>query len=243
VKSALIVLNIILALLLGRLVFDIVDYSTEGSSAGTKQRVVKKSKSKNKGNAKGSAAEEEKKSFSAEEQKQIIVENDVFNPLRSPNSLSRGRNDIDMKLIGIFTVGETSGAIIVQSKIERQVNPFMPQAVSNPSGGGGVQRFSSIVGYSSATNRQYVKVGDTLLNGYTLVEVSRNRAVLTRGGEKMELELQSPSQSSGLSSRTSRQRRMSTSEQLQQAQMATQVQMLRLMRQMQGGNRSSRGGR
>lgn len=37
--------------------------------------------------------------------------------------------------------------------------------------------------------KQYVRLGETMANGYTLTEIDRNRVVLTRGSDKLELEL------------------------------------------------------
>ena len=50
----------------------------------------------------------------------------------------------------------------------------------------------------SANNviRQRLKVGDTTLNGYTLVEVTRTSATLTKGKETIELPLLTPSEAS-----------------------------------------------
>lgn len=42
--------------------------------------------------------------------------------------------------------------------------------------------------------KQCVKVGETLSNGYQLVEVSRGKAVLDNGTDRIELEIISPSQ-------------------------------------------------
>lgn len=79
--------------------------------------------------------------------------------------------------------------------------------------------------------KQYVRLGETLSNGYTLVEVSRVRAVLTRGSDRMELELQDPSKSRNSGRRTSR--KLSASQQLQQAQLITSQRMMQVMQQMQ----------
>ena len=48
----------------------------------------------------------------------------------------------------------------------------------------------------SANNvfRQFLKVGDTTVNGYKLAEVTRTSAVLTKGSERIELTLLSPSE-------------------------------------------------
>ena len=94
--------------------------------------------------------------------------------------------------------------------------------------------------------KQYVRVGETLANGYTLVEVTRTRAVLSKGGDKMELELQDPSKNQ--TQRRTAARPGNASQQLQQAQLQTQQQMLRMMfmmqgRMMNGGGGNAGGGR
>lgn len=101
----------------------------------------------------------------------------------------------------------------------------------------------------AVTLRQYVRVGETLSNGYTLAEVSRAGAVLTRGSDKMELELQDPSQGLATAS-TNTQRRTNVfqqMQQMQQMQMQQNFQMMRMMQrtlqnQNQGGNTGNRGG-
>ena len=52
----------------------------------------------------------------------------------------------------------------------------------------------------SATNvfRQHLKVGDTTVNGYTLVEVTRTSAVLTKNSERIELSLLTPSEAGNI---------------------------------------------
>lgn len=72
-------------------------------------------------------------------------------------------------------------------------------------GSGGRRRFGSMFGMmgnmqqnsnnnnSTTGVKQYVKVGETLSTGHTLVEVTRFKAVLTRGGSKTELNLEDPS--------------------------------------------------
>ena len=95
------------------------------------------------------------------------------------------------------------------------------------------------------TLRQYVRVGETLSNGYTLEEVSRTGAVLTRGSDRMELELQDPSQGfvSASSSTPRRPNFFQQMQQMQQMQMRQNFQMMRMMQrtlqqsQGAGGNR------
>ena len=52
----------------------------------------------------------------------------------------------------------------------------------------------------SANNvfRQHLKVGDTTVNGYKLVEVTRTSAVLTKNSERIELSLLTPSEAGNL---------------------------------------------
>ena len=97
--------------------------------------------------------------------------------------------------------------------------------------------------------KQYVRVGDTLSNGYTLAEVTRTGATLIRGNDRLELELQDPSKNRA--NRNYQNRRANPTQQFQQAQMFMQGQMMRTMQQMQrtiqsnsgGGNRNRGGAR
>lgn len=99
------------------------------------------------------------------------------------------------------------------------------------------------------TLRQYVRVGETLSNGYTLEEVSRTGAVLTRGSDRMELEIQDPSLGIATTS-SSRQRRPNFFQQMQQMQQMQMRQNFQMMRMMQRtlqqnqnrGNTGNRGG-
>ena len=94
--------------------------------------------------------------------------------------------------------------------------------------------------------KQYVRVGETLANGYTLAEVTRTRAVLTKGGDKMELELQDPSKN--IAKGSTARRPGNSWREFQESQTRTQQQMLRMMYMMQsrmnsGGGGGGRGGR
>lgn len=100
---------------------------------------------------------------------------------------------------------------------------------------------------ATASVKQYVRVGETLSNGYTLSEVTRTSATLTRGSDKMELELQDPSKNQTKAAATTNTRRnpfLDQLQQMQQMQMMQNFQMMRMMRdssrnqnQNQGGNR------
>lgn len=205
-----------------------------------------------------------------------IINGDVFNPERTPYTGGPNSGRSEMTLAGTFKVGKVAGAIVIQRTRQRQFNPFMPQFAFGPGGrfggqggrfgngnmrnangtlGSMRQRFTQFnqqnvrgsgSGQLATGNRQSVKVGETLSNGYTLVEVGRASATLVRGSDRVELVLQDPSKVKS-SGRSSGQRRLTTAQQLQQAQIATQQQMMRVMQSMQrnmggGGNRGFGGG-
>lgn len=98
---------------------------------------------------------------------------------------------------------------------------------------------------SAQVQRQYVRIGETLSNGYTLVEVTRTSATLVRGSDKMELELQESSK--GLTSARRTVNRKQTSQQILQQGMQQMQNILRqqgmqqnfMMRQMMRNNSSN----
>ncbi|MBR7103468.1 MAG: hypothetical protein IKC65_00835 [Lentisphaeria bacterium] len=115
------------------------------------------------------------------------------------------------------------------------LNPQLAQQLAAQNGAG-----------TQTAIKQYVRVGETLANGYTLTEVTRTKAVLSKGGDKMELELQDPSKNQ--TQRSSTARRGNSWREFQQTQIRTQQQMLRMMYMMQsrmnsGGGGGGRGGR
>ncbi len=185
-----------------------------------------------------------------------IIALDVFNNVRSP--LANVRNSrTQLTLVGIFRCGKTEGAIIRQNSRNRQFNPYLAQMMMHSGmnrggmnrggmGGGRFTNWSQMSGRSAGAEKQYVRVGDTLSNGYTLAEVTRTGATLIRGNDRIELELQDPSKNRASASRSSNNRRANPMQQFQQAQMFMQGQMMRTMQQMQrtiqsrnsgGGNR------
>ena len=186
-----------------------------------------------------------------------IISHDVFNNVRSP--LANVRNSrTQLTLVGIFRCGKTEGAIIRQNNRNRQFNPYLaqmmmqggmmnrPGGMMNRPGGMGGNRFTSwsqVAGRNSGAEKQYIKVGETLSNGYTLAEVTRTGATLIRGNDRIELELQDPSKNrnSGRSYSGNRPGLNST-QQFQQAQIIMQGQMMRTMQQMQQTIRNNQGG-
>jgi hypothetical protein len=177
---------------------------------------------------------------------------DVFNQIRSPFANTR-MSSSSLTLLGTFKAGKLEGAIIRQQSRNRQFNPYLMQAMrmagTGAAGGRRMGRFGGGMGRQfNAVNqplKHYIRVGETLSNGYTLIEVSRTKAVLVRGNDKLELELQDPSKNRTAITRRAAPR-MNANQQFQQAQMFMQGQMMRTMQQMQqqmnrGGGRS--GGR
>ena len=210
---------------------------------------------------KSEAAAEPQKTMTDDEKITAIMEGDIFNPDRSPLLNSGGGGRSEMTLAGTYKVGKVQGAIVIVRTRQRQFNPFMPQFAFGPGmggmggmgGPGGMnmrlangqlgsmrQRFvqRNQQNQLSAGNRQSVKVGETLPNGYTLISVGRASATLARGSDRVELVLQDPSKVKGSRSSGSRQR-SNPQQQFMQAHMATQQMMLRTMQSMQ---RSMNGG-
>jgi len=168
-----------------------------------------------------------------------VVVADVFNNVRSPfANIRTSRNDL--VLVGVFQSGNVSGAIIKQNTRNHQVNPYLMQAMrmsggNNRAGGQRFTRWSMMSGRGNEPQKQYVRLGETMSNGYTLAEVTRQHAVLVRGNDKLELELQDPSKN-----RSTQQRRprMNSTQQYQQAQLYLQAEMIRAFRQGNSGNRN-----
>lgn len=215
------------------------------------------------------AAAEEKKS--AEQQKIMtddekvtaILEGDIFNPDRSPLLGSGGSGRSEMILAGTYRVGKVQGAIVIVRNRQRQYNPFMPQFAFGQSQGAGQnqrrangrlgsarQRFiqnNPMQNQLLTGNKQSIRVGGTLSNGYTLTSVGRASATLVRGSDRVELVLQDPSKVK-TGNRGSSRPRMNSQQQFMQAHMATQRMMLHTMQNLQrslngGGGRGFGGGR
>lgn len=165
----------------------------------------------------------------------MVVAHDVFNQVRSPLANTRmGR--ADMTLVGVIS---GRAAIIRSNTRQRQFNPYLVQAqmMSANMSGRGFHRWSQMSGRgNSGPAQQYVKLGETMSNGYALTEVTRSRAVLVRGNDKIELDLQVPSKNR--TAARQRPQRLNQAQQFQQAQMYMQSQMIRTMREIQQNNRS-----
>jgi hypothetical protein len=168
----------------------------------------------------------------------MVVAHDVFNQVRSPLANVRmGR--ADMILVGVV---EGKAAIIRSNTRQQQFNPYLLQAqmmTSNMNGRGFHSWSQMSGGRNTGPAQQYVRLNQTMNNGFTLKEVHRNRAVLVRGNDRMELTLQLPSKNRAAARAP---RRLNQAQQFQQAQMYMQSQMIRSIREIQQNNRSAQQG-
>lgn len=261
-KTLIILVNIVLAGLLAASAVSAVRSKPAAVNVPVRRQVARK---KNAAVKKAAPVEQKNKNGSVSRDEQIaqILKSDLFNPERTPNAANGRRNTrAELTLVGTFEAGKIKGAVIVvRGNNNRQINPFMRMMMGGPGGpggmgfnnggrrgGAGVQRFS--FGQNNQNNRrnnnndavkQYVRLGETMSNGYTLVAVTRERATLTRGGDKMELDLQAPSINQNAARRGGAPK-LNVNQQLQQAQLATQQMMVRALMEMRGGNTRSGGG-
>ncbi|MBR2425848.1 MAG: hypothetical protein IKB16_03810 [Lentisphaeria bacterium] len=167
---------------------------------------------------------------SSAEKEQIIVSKNVFDAARCPNArvFGRRRNNntrLSMTLVGTFTIDKVSGAIILQKQQQNRPNmpPWMAGRANmnqnnNWNRGGNMARQRFMPGMFPGQNnnnqqqesvvyKQYVRVGETMANGYKLDSVTRNSAVLTKGSERMELTIVEASKNAGGKSNTTNQNR------------------------------------
>ena len=87
----------------------------------------------------------------------------------------------------------------------------------------------------NVTYKQYVRLGETMANGYKLTEIAKNRVVLTRGSDRLELELADPSANAKQPAKRTRapnqtqvmQQMLQSMQNMQRAQMMQGFQMMR----------------
>ena len=277
-KALIVIINIVLTLLLAAAVIPLFTSDAPVRTATRDGAAVRnRSKNRTKANPKGKHKHKDKEKTvdpdkdlpaagpaipqKRDEQKNAILDSDIFNAERTPNAaFGRGANTrVELILVGTIETGNYRAAVIVQRTNTRQINPFMRMMWGNgqggPGGGRGGWRFNMGFNQNNQNRnnptvvQQYVKLGQTMPNGYKLTALSRTRATLTRGGDKMELELQAPSRNQNAPRRTTQ--RLNVNQQLQQAQIQTQQMMVRALMDMRnsgggpgGGNRGgNRGGR
>ena len=102
----------------------------------------------------------------------------------------------------------------------------------------------------TVTYKQYVRLGETMANGYKLTEIAKNRVVLTRGSDRLELELVDPSVNAKKTPARTRppnqtqvmQQMLQSMQNMQRAQMMQGFQMMRMNQQNQQ-NQQNQGGR
>lgn len=243
-KKILIMLNLILAGAVMISVLSNLTLKVKKENEGTgKKRTVVSEKRKKTSEEKVETAEKSRLK-TPDEAFTVIVEQDVFNQIRSPLANMRvGQGD--MTLVGVVA---DKAAIVKNNSRNRQFNPYLAQAqrlatsMSGRPAGGRFTQWSQMSGRNNAPAQQYVRVGETTSSGYTLAEVSRSRALFVRGNDKLELELQDPSKNRSAARRGGQ--RLNATQQFQQAQMFMQSQMIRTMREIQrNSNRAPQGNR
>ena len=204
-RTILIVINVLLAVWL----LAAVASHLTGGDGGAEVFSVKQSGSKKSAPAASAATPKTVTPLSLDSRMATIIDNNIFNSERCPNAVfGRGRSTrIELTLVGTFEIGGVKGAIIKQKAgSSNNRGNFM----GGPGGRWGGRNNSSANTRSpirvqlvdgvwrnfggtdaatlqqqqqreqTLTLRQYVRVGETLSNGYTLEEVSRTGAVLTR---------------------------------------------------------------
>ena len=193
-----------------------------------------------------------------------LIEENIFNQDRCPNAnVPGGRNArVELSLVGTFTVGTSSGAIILQKTSGNNRNQwgFMggfpgggrPMGIAGQGGHnrngprGGRNTWGNIrtaygISYRNTqapvVYKQYVRLGETLSNGYTLTEVNPNKVTLKRGSDKLELELLDASQNAPQTARNQNRRTsrgnqfMQIMQNMQRMQFMQNMQMMRMMRE------------
>ncbi len=151
-----------------------------------------------------------------EEQIRDIAEHNIFDSARCPNAMTGGRANnnvkVEMTLAGTFTIGGQSGAIILQKQQKPQTPPLPPgmqnrnqqnrNGQQNNSANGVIrQRFGPMIAGQNeepeVVYNHYIRIGETLANGYKLTAVTRTTATLMKGSEKLELTIAESSKNAG----------------------------------------------
>lgn len=119
-----------------------------------------------------------------------------------------------------------------------------------PGGGPGgnirtAQGISNINTQAPVVYKQYVRLGETLSNGYTLTEVNAGKVTLKRGSDKLELELLDASKNAPQTANRQNQRINRGAQFMQMIQGMQQMQFMQnmqMMRMMRGNNQQQGGG-
>lgn len=220
------------------------------------------------------AAPQKKTERSPEQDAEVVLAKNVFSQDRSPNASMGGNARVELSLVGTFSIGDCVGAIIKQKAASRNNNffpmggPPMPgggrQMGIGPRGGnapggnprnfrrGGMppvmmarQQGSSATGNNQLVYKQYVRLGETLSNGYKLIDVEREKVTLQRGSDKLELVLEEASKNAPQTARRTPRRvntatrLLQTMQNMQRMQMFQNFQMMRMMNRNNQNNNNN----
>lgn len=208
---------------------------------------------------------------------ELVASKNIFSQDRSPNSTMGGNARVELSLVGTFTIGSCTGAIIKQKSSQRN-NGFFPMGAPMMGGGrqmgiggrmggnrnnsgqmgiggrhpGGIpmpgsRRQNAVSGSNQIVYKQYIRLGETLSNGYKLVDVQREKVTLQRGSDKLELNLEDASKNSPQTVRNqnaaaARNRGNTTTRMLQTMQNMQRMQMMQNFQMMQMINNNNNGG-
>ena len=168
-----------------------------------------------------------------------IAGQNIFDSSRCPEMMSGGSSAL--VLLGIYRMGDLQGAIF-QQRQQRQQRNFRAGPWNNS---------RSNQNTKQVPLKRFLKVGESLENGYTLEAVYDNYVVLSRSGSTMELHLQRASTNlpSSIAARNqAAARSQPNAQQMQTGMMMRQVQLMEQMvrnqqsqpRQNTNVNRSTR---
>lgn len=168
-----------------------------------------------------------------------IAGQNIFDSSRCPEMMSGGSSAL--VLLGIYRMGDLQGAIF-QQRQQRQQRNFRAGPWNNNRNNQNTKQVPL---------KRFLKVGESLENGYTLEAVYDNYVVLSRSGSTMELHLQRASTNlpSSIAARNqAAARRQPNAQQMQTGMMMRQVQLMEQMvrnqqsqpRQNTNVNRSTR---
>lgn len=174
---------------------------------------------------------------------QILLANNIFNVARCPEALNSrwGGGSAQMALLGIYRVGNFEGAII-QQKRNRRGGP--PRRTANNRNGTAQQ-------VTEPPLKQFLRLGEALENGYVLSSIGSDSVTLSRGGGKLELQLETASKnlpSTVAAAAAAARRNRPNAQQMQQFMMMRQMRVMEQLirqnsQQNQNNNRSAAPGR
>ena len=168
----------------------------------------------------------------------LIIGANIFNLTRCPDAQSGrwGGNSAQMSLLGVYRIGSYQGAIIQQKRNTRR--------------GPGNWRNRNQNTTAEKPLKQFLRLGESLENGYTLTAVHDDYIVLSRGSGQLELKLETASKNlpSTIAAAAAAQRQnRPNAQQIQQMMMFRQMRMMneliRNTRNNQNQNRQSAPGR